>query len=172
VDPSANPFAALSLIVAPAILTNACSLLAMSTSNRLARAVDRSRELLREVERSEEAAQRSRHLRDLGITETRALLLMKVLSSFYVALAGFALATLVSLLGAVLSSTGRQPIVTAVEVLAVSAGVIAMAALVHGAVLLVRETRLAVGILQERVAAARALAEAPLARPDLRSPHP
>ena len=33
-----NPFAALSLIVAPVILTNASSVLAMSTSNRLARA--------------------------------------------------------------------------------------------------------------------------------------
>jgi hypothetical protein len=41
-DPPANPFAALSLIVAPAILTNASAVLAMSTSNRLARAVDRA----------------------------------------------------------------------------------------------------------------------------------
>jgi hypothetical protein len=93
-----------------------------------------------------------------------------VLSSFYVALAGFALATLVSLIGAVLSSTGRAPIVTVVEVLAVAAGMVAMAALVHGAVLLVRETRLAVGILQERVATARALADVPLAPPRDRTP--
>lgn len=47
---SSNPFAALSLIVAPAILTNASSVLAMSTSNRLARAVDRARELARQLE--------------------------------------------------------------------------------------------------------------------------
>ncbi len=40
----ANPFAALSLIVAPALLTNASSLLVVSTSDRLARAVDRVRE--------------------------------------------------------------------------------------------------------------------------------
>jgi hypothetical protein len=33
-DASGTPFAALSLIVAPAILTNASSVLAMSTSNR------------------------------------------------------------------------------------------------------------------------------------------
>ena len=48
-DPSANPFAALSLNVAPAILTNAFSVLAMSTGNRPARAADRGRELLRLV---------------------------------------------------------------------------------------------------------------------------
>ena len=46
----ANPFAALSLIVAPAILTNASSILAMSTSNRLARAADRARELAKQLE--------------------------------------------------------------------------------------------------------------------------
>jgi len=37
-DPQANPFAALSLMVAPAILTHPSSVLAMSTSKRLARA--------------------------------------------------------------------------------------------------------------------------------------
>lgn len=157
-DPSVNPFAALSLIVAPAILTNACALLAMSTSNRLGRAVDRSRELLREIEHGVDQAHRPRYLRDLGITETRALLLMRVLRSFYVALAGFAVATLVSLVGAVVGAAGQPLLTLVVEVPAIGAGVVAVAALVHGAVLLVRETRLAVGILQERVADARALA--------------
>ena len=49
-DPQTNPFAVLSLIVAPAILTNAASVLVMSTSNRLARAIDRARDLARELE--------------------------------------------------------------------------------------------------------------------------
>ena len=51
-DP-ANPFAAFSLIVAPAILTNASSVLAMSTGNRLARSVDRARDLARQLEAKE-----------------------------------------------------------------------------------------------------------------------
>src|SRR6266567_3733024 len=38
-----NPFAVLTAIVAPAILTNASSVLALGTSNRLARVVDRTR---------------------------------------------------------------------------------------------------------------------------------
>jgi small-conductance mechanosensitive channel len=154
VDP--NPFAALSLIVAPAILTNASSVLAMSTSNRLARAVDRARELSRELERDEPGHDRVRVLRDLGITETRALLLLRVLSSFYIALASFALATLVSLVGAALTSAGQQTIVNVFEGLGIAAGIIAVGALMHGALLLVRETRLAVGVLQERANAARA----------------
>jgi hypothetical protein len=46
-DPSvvSNPFAALSFIAAPAVLTNAASVLAMSTSNRFLRASDRMRAL-------------------------------------------------------------------------------------------------------------------------------
>ena len=38
-----NPFAVLTAIVAPAILTNASSVLALGTSNRLGRVVDRTR---------------------------------------------------------------------------------------------------------------------------------
>ena len=45
-DPlAANPFAVLTFIVAPAILTNASSVMALGTSNRFARAIDRARSL-------------------------------------------------------------------------------------------------------------------------------
>jgi hypothetical protein len=38
-----NPFAALTFVVAPAILTNAASVLCLGTANRLARVLDRTR---------------------------------------------------------------------------------------------------------------------------------
>ena len=155
-ESSVNPFAALSLIVAPAILTNACAVLAMSTSNRLARAVDRARELLRQVEANADGEKRSRSMRDLVITQDRAVMLLRVLRSFYVALAGFALATLVSLIGAAAAAAGPRPIVIGFELLGLAAGVIGVSALMHGAVVLVRETRIAVAHLQTRVAQARA----------------
>jgi hypothetical protein len=40
-----NPFAVMTLIAAPAIVTNAASVLTLGTGNRLARVVDRSRGL-------------------------------------------------------------------------------------------------------------------------------
>src|ERR1051325_8333934 len=40
---SENPFAALTIVAAPAILTNASSVLCLGTANRLARVVDRTR---------------------------------------------------------------------------------------------------------------------------------
>jgi hypothetical protein len=81
-----------------------------------------------------------------------------VLRSFYVALAAFAFATLVSLVGAVLASAGTRPLVTVFETLAVLSGVVGVGSLSYGAVLLVRETRLAVANLQRRVGEARAAA--------------
>jgi Protein of unknown function (DUF2721) len=154
----ANPFAALSLIVAPAILTNACSLLSMSTSNRLARAVDRARELAKQLEDPSGAspgAESTRRLNELAAAEQRAVMLLGALRSFYVSLGGFAMATLVSLLGAVLIRFSG-PFVLALEIVALASGAVGVGALVHGAVLLVRETRIAVYVLRDRAAAVRA----------------
>jgi hypothetical protein len=155
-DPAVNPFAALSLIAAPAILTNASAVLAMSTSNRLARAVDRGRELLRLAESDGNTPERERRLYDLGVAEQRSVLLLRVLRSFYIALAAFALATLVSLIGATVATAAPAMAVRVIELLGLGSGVIGVGALMHGAVLLVRETRLAVTALQERVAQGRA----------------
>jgi hypothetical protein len=161
-DPLPNPFAVLSLIVAPAILTNASSVLAMSTSNRLARAVDRARELARQLESPRAAVsadadrERVRRLDEMTATEQRAVMLLHVLQSFYIALGGFASATLASLLGAVVAPFGRGLVVISLEILAVLAGVVGVGALIRGSVLLIRETSIAVRVISERAAAVRA----------------
>ena len=154
--PDASPFAALSLIVAPAILTNAASVLAMSTSNRLARAVDRARELSRQLEGDKGAEETvTRRLRDLGVVEDRTVLLMRALRSFYSALGAFAVATLLSLIGAVGSRTGSNDFVRALEIVALTSGGVAVGAIVHGSALLLRETGIAVKVLQERAESVR-----------------
>lgn len=156
-SPDANPFAALSLIVAPAIMTNACTVLAMSTSNRLARTADRARELSREIESPEVAPDdvAARRSRDLSTAEARSLLLLRALRSVYVSLSGFATAALASLLGATFIAAGPGLITTSLESVAILAGAIAVASLIYASVLLVRETRLAVASLQARAAAAQ-----------------
>jgi hypothetical protein len=156
-----NPFSVLSLIVAPSILTNASSVLVMSTSNRLARAVDRARELSKQLEAAKEfaSAESQRRLNELSSTEGRALLLLRALRSFYVALGGFASAALVSLLGALSVPVGLMSAVQALEVLGVMAGLIAVGAIVYGSILLLRETRVAVQVITDRVAALQARAE-------------
>jgi hypothetical protein len=160
-----NPFAALSLIVAPAILTNAASVLAMSTSNRLARAVDRARDLARQLEADEHHTlgpdaerEQARRLDELTATEQRTVMLLHVLQTFYLALGGFASATLVSLFGAVMASFGRGMFVIGLEVLAMLAGIVGVGSLVRGSILLIRETSIAVRVISERAASARARA--------------
>jgi hypothetical protein len=158
--PEVNPFAVLSFIVAPAVLTNASSVLAMSTSNRLARAVDRARELSKQLEATTELTtpQAERRLGELAFAEQRTLLLLRALRAMYAALGGFASATLVSLLGAVLVPINAPLIVGGLEVVAVIAGMFAVGALVHGSTLLLRETRIAVRVIQDRIAGLQARA--------------
>ncbi|MGN6546124.1 MAG: DUF2721 domain-containing protein [Aureliella sp.] len=163
-DSAANPFAVLSLIVAPAILTNASTVLIMSTSNRLARAADRARELSKQLEEAHafEAPEAERRLEELMLTEQRALLLLHGLRCFYMALAGFSSATLISLLGAVLAPMNAGRVVQALEFAGVAAGLLGVACIIYASALLVRETRLAVQNIRNRIE--RVQRRAPLQR--------
>ena len=153
-----NPLAALSLIAAPAVLTNASSVLIMSTSNRLARAVDRARSMTADLERATQAgiAPAPGELMELASTERRTLMLLHALRAFYVALGGFAASAFLSLIGAVGAPVFPGSLARPLEVVAVLTGVAAVGGLVKGTLLLVRETRIAVDVLQERASAARA----------------
>ena len=149
-DPT-NPFAALSLIVAPAVLTNASSILVLSTSNRLARAVDRARTLAAFLEspaRADESLIAFR-FKEMDSAERRALLLITALRFFYASIGAFAAAALTSLVGAALSSTPAEVLPATLEVIAVAAGFIGVMGLVLGCVLLLRETRIAVRVVSE-----------------------
>jgi hypothetical protein len=132
----------------------------MSTSNRLARAVDRGRELSKELEHRGDLSSpdAERRVAELAAAERRAVLLVAALQRFYNALAGFAMAALISLLGAVLAMAGSEQLVRGLELAAVAAGFLAVGALVHGSATLVRETRIAIAILQERAAEIQARA--------------
>ena len=152
-ESTSTPFAALSLIVAPAILTNACSVLVMSTSNRLARAVDFAREIGRELDAlsPEGLASDSRQwLTEMAAANTRSVLLVRALRAVYTALGGFASATLVALLGVVFASRLPAPVRSLIELLAVLAGAVGVGGIVWAAVLLLRETRIAVASLENR----------------------
>src|ERR1700733_13127472 len=92
---SSNPFVVLSYVSGPAILTNASALLLMSTSNRFARVIDRSRHLVREL-----AGVSPRTRGQLVLAVRRVRLIARALTSLYAAAAAFALATVTAILGA------------------------------------------------------------------------
>ena len=141
-----NPFTVLTLIAAPAVLTNASSVLALGTSNRFARAIDRARALSLQLE-SEAAAKdplTPLRIRQLTRTERRAILMLHALRCFYLALGSFAAASLISLIGAALAVSEHHLVFRVSLGLALTTGVVGVGSLVVGCTLLVTETRLAV----------------------------
>ena len=147
-----NPFAVLTAIVAPAILTNACSVLALGTSNRVARVVDRSRVLAAEVSRlvvGEPA--HARGLQQIERMRLRARLLMGALQNVYAALGSFAACALVSVIGALATSYAVPLIFHVSAFVALAFGLTAVASLVAGCTKIVAETRVALQGMSEEV---------------------
>lgn len=135
-----QPFELLTFIAAPALLTNASSLLILSTSNRFARAVDRARALRRE------------HglWGDIDLANRRAHMLAQALVAFYIAVGVFALGTFIELLGGGLASIGHERLAPLVIYLGIASAAVGMLAIAAGAVLLSFETTLAYrGLLAE-----------------------
>src|SRR5262245_50337974 len=98
---SESPFAVLTLIAAPAVFTNASSVLALGTGNRLARVVDRTRQLVQELHREDaDKATRDLWVSHLERLEQRGALLVRAMSFFYGSIGCFAAASIVSILGA------------------------------------------------------------------------
>jgi len=154
-DPAAiNPFSVLTFIVAPAILTNASSVMTMGTSNRFARAIDRVRMLSAQVENQtiEDGEERILRLRQLRASERRTLMLLHALTSFYLAVGSFAASALISLLGAIFYIGQWDALRNASLIVAFGAGILGVGGLVTGSAFLVGESRMALRILKEETA--------------------
>jgi hypothetical protein len=154
---TANPFTVLSLIAAPAVLTNASSVLALGTSNRFARAIDRARALSKILENKPISGDEETlmQIRQLNRVERRSILLLHALRLFYLALGAFAAAALISLIGASLASTEHHIVFRIALGLALVTGAVGVISLVSGCTLLVGETRLAVQNVNEEAAFVR-----------------
>jgi hypothetical protein len=147
---SSNPFGVLTSVVAPAILTNACSVLALGTSNRLARVVDRTRVVAGEHAGFEPGTSNYKECSEqLDRLQVRAQLLLKALRVFYASIGLFGAAALVSVVGSIVTYYGRNILFQLAAGLALVTGFLAVLGLASGCVLMVRETRLAVRNLAE-----------------------
>jgi Protein of unknown function (DUF2721) len=147
---AANPFAVLTAVVAPAILTNASSVLALGTGNRLARVVDRTRVVAKELAGLEPGDPHYPSVTtQLQRLQVRAQLLVKALRVFYASLGLFATAALLSVIGSIVTSLGRPLWFDLIAGLALLAGGTAVVGLASGCTLMVHETRFAVRNLQE-----------------------
>jgi hypothetical protein len=156
---TAGPFAALSLIVAPAILTNACTVLLMSTSNRLARAVDLSRELADKIDAAgpeDVGSTTERRIADMEGASERSILLLQALRAIYAALAGYASATFIALIATLFAHQLPRSVSQALELCASGAAAVGVGGIIWAAAVLLAETRIAARALRVRIDARRA----------------
>jgi hypothetical protein len=121
-----NPLAGLTIVVAPAILTNASSILCLGTANRLARVIDHTRTASAQLtRRASTGDSRAITERQLDRLEVRSDLLLRALRLFYISLGSFATGALIALFGAIVTG------------------------LVMGCAMMVQETRIAVRTLAD-----------------------
>lgn len=144
-----SPFAILSFLAAPAILTNASTVLALGTSNRLARAADRARLLSTQLLTAPRDAATTIHTSDFTHAIRRARLLTQALRAFYLAAGSFAAGTCVSLLGAMAGYFEVSPLVVVGQVLVILTVIVGVGAMVVGTLVLVRETQVALTVIGE-----------------------
>ena len=152
-----NPFAVLTIVVAPAILTSASSMLCLGTNNQLSRIVDRTRVVSAQLTTLAPADEsRASYQLQLQVLEVRWTLVLRALKLFYTSIGSFAAAALISLLGAILSGSALHAAFIVIALLGLSSGVVGVAGLVIGCATMVKETRLAVeNLAKETIFAGR-----------------
>jgi hypothetical protein len=142
---AADPFSVLTVVVAPAVLTNASSVLALGTNNRLARVADRTHAVTAQLANLDPAAKSYKVFEtQLPALQTRAQLLLRALRCFYLGLGLFASSALISIAGSIATYYGGRSAFQIAAGIGVVCGASAVIALVCGCVLMIRETQLAV----------------------------
>jgi hypothetical protein len=161
-----SSFGIVTFIAAPALLTNASSVLAMSTINRMLA----TRELMHKLYTQSEMGKLSENeaaelIKKADRVEKQAELLFRALRSIYLALASFVCATLVTLLGAVFASLHNAVLLDLLVGIGVAIGFIGVAGLVTGCVRLFRATQLSLLNIHDEAASIRTR-QAPRKEPD------
>lgn len=145
-----SPFAILTAVVAPAVLTNACSVLALGTANRIARVVDRTRAVTAEMGAAVDDKKVYAMLdAQLKILRQRGQLLVRALRFAYLSLGGFASSALIAVIGGALSHFEVVSAYRTAAFVGLFIGVISVAGLVAACAIMVRETTMAIDNLAE-----------------------
>ena len=139
-----SPFAVLTAVAAPALLTNSCSVLALGLGNRIARVVDRTRAVA-EVTASVgvNSSLYGNLQKQAALLHRRTQYLSRALRLGYAALGGFAAEALIAVVGGVLVHYEFTIPARIVSMFALAIGVGSVGALVSACGYMVRETALA-----------------------------
>jgi hypothetical protein len=158
-----SPFAVLTAVAAPALLTNSSSVLVLGLGNRIARVVDRTRavaEVIASV--GEDSNLRGNLQRQASLLQKRTRYLSKSLRLGYAALGGFAAEALIAVVGGVLVHYELVIAARVVSLFALAIGFGSVGALVFACIYMVRETALALDNLSSEAETVTLLAASKL----------
>jgi hypothetical protein len=142
---AADPFSILTIVVAPAVLTNASTVLALGTNNRLARVADRTHAVTGQLAKLEPADREYAGMAaQFPSLEKRGQLLLRALRCFYLALGLFASSALIAVAGSVAGFYFGRSAFQIAGGIGVLSGTTAVVSLVCGCVQMIRENQLAV----------------------------
>lgn len=160
---SGNLFTTLSYISGPALLTNATSVLLLGTTNRLARVVDRSRQVVALLNRGGDSVEMTFARREFIVLQRRLRLVNRAITGLYLAIGAFAISTALSIVGAAAAEAEAASVLAVPLAAAFIIGTVGFGGFVAGSVLMLLESRLAIQALTHESAATMArLRETPL----------
>lgn len=140
-----NPLSTLTFIAAPAVLTNACSMLVLNTTNRLARVVDRTRILLEQMQRPDRPGWLiESHDDEMKKHRRRSILLVRTMALLYCSIGTFTAGAGLSLVAGVLKAAGREALFGPMVSLSFVFGAIGLVSLIGACICLFAEVRLAI----------------------------
>jgi len=145
-----SPFAVLTAMVAPALLTNSSTLLVLGLGNRIARVVDRTRTVAVVMAGVDENSALYRRLEEQArLLKLRVRKLSRALRLGYAAVGGFAAETLVAVLAGVLVHYEVPYAPRVAGLIAFGIGVLSVGSMVAACVFMVTETTMALDNLAE-----------------------
>ncbi len=153
IDPTSmtqNPFAIITVIGAPAILTNASSILGMNTSGRLMRCLDRIAHFEDKLKSGKDLNAELSHsyMKQMELSQKQARQFLRSLKSTYAALGAFVLASFLALIGGVSAHLGNTNLMEALGILSIGSGGFGVLGLSHASLELFLASRITVSILQ------------------------
>jgi hypothetical protein len=145
-----SPFAVLTAVVAPALLTNSSTVLVLGLGNRIARVVDRTRTVASVMASAGEDSELYPLLQhQAGLLKRRTEHLGKAIRLGYAAVGGFAAEALIAVLGGALVHYEFPIAARGAALLALGIGFVSVGSLVSACVYMVRETAIALDNLAE-----------------------
>lgn len=152
IDPSVmtqNPFTIITVIAAPAILTNASSILGLNTTNRLTRCLDRIGFLEEKLKNDSDLTSDlyESYYEQMLLSQKQARQFLRSLKSTYMSLGAFVLACFSALVGGTLFLFGFVDGVHITAAISILSGATAVLGLSHASLELFLASRITVKIL-------------------------